>query len=164
MPYVSLLWWRPEGGISVPKHVAVDVCHKWCITEYICRMIYWLQGRNISNWDMPWLIGVFVQSHERWLRWHHAASFHGLWPLFFKHVLNERGFVFPPSPPQGDSLKDGCFLCQAKYLLRLSETQEKELVCRWMCWYISRAYCRSLLWSDVLAFFSLTDDIDNIRD
>jgi len=28
--------------MSVPKHVGVDICHKWCITECICWMVYWL--------------------------------------------------------------------------------------------------------------------------
>jgi len=31
-----------EDGTTVPKHVAAAVCHKWCITEYICWMMYWL--------------------------------------------------------------------------------------------------------------------------
>jgi hypothetical protein len=37
-----LVWWLPEDGTSVLKHVAVYICYKWCITQYIWWMIYWL--------------------------------------------------------------------------------------------------------------------------
>ena len=43
---ILLLWWVPENGTSVSKHVAVYIyiyiyC-KWCITDCIFWMIYWL--------------------------------------------------------------------------------------------------------------------------
>ena len=40
--YISLLWWLREDGTSVSKHVAIYICYKCCITQYILWMIYWL--------------------------------------------------------------------------------------------------------------------------
>jgi len=40
--YIRLLWWVPANGTSVSKNVAVYICYKWCITNCICWMIYWL--------------------------------------------------------------------------------------------------------------------------
>jgi len=31
-----------EDGISVSKHVAVDVWHLWCVMECLCWTIHWL--------------------------------------------------------------------------------------------------------------------------
>ena len=36
---IALLWWLPEDGTSVSKHMAVYICYIWCITQYIWWMI-----------------------------------------------------------------------------------------------------------------------------
>ena len=33
--YTHLLHWLTEHGTSVPKHVVVDVCHKWCFKMHL---------------------------------------------------------------------------------------------------------------------------------
>jgi len=35
LAYIPLLQRIREDGTSVPKHVGVDICYKWCITECI---------------------------------------------------------------------------------------------------------------------------------
>jgi len=40
--YCITFLWVPKDGPSVSKHVAVYICYKWCITDWICWTIYWL--------------------------------------------------------------------------------------------------------------------------
>jgi len=40
LAYTSLLQCFTEGGTTVPKHVGVDVCNIWCITECIDWILY----------------------------------------------------------------------------------------------------------------------------
>jgi hypothetical protein len=35
LAYIPLLKWLPEEGTSVPKQVAVYICHKRCTTECV---------------------------------------------------------------------------------------------------------------------------------
>jgi len=40
-------------GAIVPKHVGVDTCLKWCITECICWTVYWLKQQGLPYCLLP---------------------------------------------------------------------------------------------------------------
>jgi len=41
--YVNIYMFRHRGAIlRVPKHVGVDIRHKWPMIECVCLVIYWL--------------------------------------------------------------------------------------------------------------------------